>query len=53
MLVHIENLKTQRDLYLSFRDLFIRHDRKSSAPLLAVTNEQASPKIQSTPYVKK
>jgi hypothetical protein len=27
MLTHIENLKSQRDLYLAFRDLFVRHDR--------------------------
>jgi hypothetical protein len=53
MLIHIENLKTQRDLYLSFRDLFIRHDRKSFTPLLSLANEQASPKIQSTPCVKR
>lgn len=26
MLVHIEALKAQRDLYLAFRDLFARHD---------------------------
>ncbi|WVR09157.1 hypothetical protein IAU60_006219 [Kwoniella sp. DSM 27419] len=26
---HIEALKTQRDLYLAFRDLFLRHDRLS------------------------
>jgi len=31
MLIHIENLKTQRDLYLAFRDLFARHDRKYSS----------------------
>lgn len=30
MLVHIENLKIQRDLYLAFRDLFARHDREYS-----------------------
>jgi hypothetical protein len=29
MLVHIEALKAQRDLYLAFRDLFARHDSKS------------------------
>lgn len=26
MLIHVEALKTQRDLYLAFRDLFARHD---------------------------
>lgn len=29
LLGSIEALKCQRDLYLAFRDLFLRHDRKS------------------------
>ena len=28
LLGSIEALKTQRDLYLAFRDLFVRHDRE-------------------------
>ncbi len=29
LLTSVEALKTQRDLYVAFRDLFVRHDRKS------------------------
>lgn len=27
----VEALKAQRDLYVAFRDLFLRHDRESSS----------------------
>lgn len=40
MIVHIEALKAQRDLYLAFRDLFARHDSKSlslSRTVLGIT----------------
>jgi hypothetical protein len=57
MLIHIENLKTQRDLYLAFRDLFARHDReylhlKQPRPPHELTC-QACRKIPSTLYVKR
>jgi sorting nexin-8 len=32
LLNSIEALKTQRDLYLAFRDLFARHDRELALP---------------------
>lgn len=34
LLNSIEALKTQRDLYLAFRDLFARHDREWVSPTL-------------------
>ncbi|WVQ93322.1 hypothetical protein IAU59_000390 [Kwoniella sp. CBS 9459] len=44
---HIEALKTQRDLYLSFRDLFVRHDKlsKDSVDSLRKKVETRSKKI--------
>ncbi|OCF31380.1 sorting nexin MVP1 [Kwoniella heveanensis BCC8398] len=44
---HIEALKTQRDLYLSFRDLFVRHDKlsKDSVDALRKKVETRSKKI--------
>lgn len=36
MLVHIEALKAQRDLYLAFRDLFARHDSTSFSFILFI-----------------
>lgn len=40
MLVHIEALKSQRDLYLAFRDLFARHDSMFTLPPRLAVDER-------------
>ncbi|KAK8843408.1 hypothetical protein IAR55_007065 [Kwoniella newhampshirensis] len=52
---HIESLKSQRDLYLSFRDLFVRHDRfaKDSVESLRKKVETRQKKAESLKAAQK
>nr|XP_031862306.1 uncharacterized protein CI109_002271 [Kwoniella shandongensis]KAA5529378.1 hypothetical protein CI109_002271 [Kwoniella shandongensis] len=52
---HIESLKAQRDLYLSFRDLFVRHDKfsKDSVDALRKKVETRQKKVESLKAAQK